>query len=697
MLKHKEIIWILIITLVISIFYLCSMFYYTIGHLSAPLDDTFIFLQYTWQLIHGHPLQYNTGDPPTTGATSIIYPLFLIPGFLLGLDKVAILYYTFSLGVIFLTISGWLVFNIGKRLINYQIGVLMCLLFLFNGPIIWVFLSGMDAGLFTTSILATMYLLLLELEDKEQRYKWTILTASFMTLARPEGFFLSIIIFGSIFWLKRIKNYYFLIPIGLGIGQIGLNYIFNGTLSANTMTAKSVLTKPNVNLLDMVATTGKYYAYVLKDIFSGFNGEFSILMETNEGRQVSLYFAPFSLIFFLFGAFFLILKEKSKFGIIVSVCFFIGTLAVATALPFKWHWHRYLIPFYSIFIIWTLLGVYHFSHLISKAVSSLDNFKYVFYGLTSFLLCFTFLGTIYFGVAYGKNCKDIYFQQLTLGRWIDENLPKDAIIAVNDLGALKYYGDRYVIDMLGLGTKGMARSWVNGAGSVYEHLENLDPKYYPQYFIIYPNWFVFDKLGMLQEEIAQFKLLQPTIAGSGAPMVVYKIDWEFAHSGDEIQSTNILTQLEGYKLIDRVDVADVQNELKHKYKFWESEPGMYYGMNYQDQAIKLPCLEEPGKVIIDAGRMITAGERMVIETKPGRDLKIVKRTMTFTPLEVYINDKLIGVWNHRNAEDNWTETIYNIAGSQITSDKTKVRLEIHRELKHHYTCFSAHYWFYQKI
>lgn len=88
---------------------------------------------------------------------------------------------------------------------------------------------------------------------------------------------------------------------------------------------------------------------------------------------------------------------------------------------------------------------------------------------------------------------------------------------------------------------------------------------------------------------------------------------------------------------------------------------------------------------------------MVIETNPRRDLKIVKRTMTYTPLEVYINDKLIGVWNHRNAEDNWTETVYNIAGSQITSDKTKVRLEIHRELKHHYTCFSAHYWFYQKI
>ncbi|MEW6608400.1 MAG: hypothetical protein AB1414_13300 [bacterium] len=695
MFKHKEIIGILIITLIITFFYLGTMFYYTMGHLSAPLDDTFIFLQYAWQLIHGHPLQYNTGDPPTTGATSMIYPLFLIPGFLIGLDKTNILYYTFSLGVVFLTISGWLVFKIGRRLINDKIGVLMCLLFLFNGPILWVYLSGMDAGLFSLSILATMYSLLLELEDKEQRYTRTIWASSLMTLTRPEGFILSVIIFSYIFWSKRIKSYYFLIPIALGIGQIGINYLFNGTLSANTMTAKSVLTKPNVNLLDMMATSGKYCVYILKDIFSGFNGEFSALMETNEGRQVSVYFAPFSLIFFLIGILFIILKERSKFGIVISSCFFIGILAVATALPFKWHWHRYLIPYYPIFLIFTLLGIYYFSELMGKAISSL-NPKYVFYGLVSFCLCFGFLSTVYFGVAYGKNCKDIYFQQITLGKWIDKSLPREAIIAVNDLGALKYFGNRYVIDLLGLGTKGVARIWVNGAGSIYEYLENLEPKYYPQYFIIYPNWFVFDRLGMLEEEIAQFKLLQPTIAGSGAPMVVYKIDWGFAHSGDKIQSLDILTQLEGYKLVDRVDVADIENELKHRYKFWESEPGMYYGMNYQDQVLKLPCLEAPDKIVIDAGRMITAGECMVVETEVGKDLKIIKRTNTFTPLEVFVNDKLIGLWTHHNVEEQWSETVYGISGKHITSNKTKIRFEIHRELKHHYTCFSAHYWFYQR-
>lgn len=700
MFKDKEIyypfIWILMITFLISTFYLCSMFYYTGGYVSAPLDDTFIFLQYTWQYLHGHPLQYNTGDPPTTGTTSLIYPFFLIPGFLFGLDKINILYYTFSLGVLFLIISSWLVVRMGTRLINYKIGVWMALLYLFNGPILWVYLSGMDAGLFTTSILVVMYSLLLELNDKDQRYRRTILSASFMTLARPEGFFLSLCIFGSIFWLKKAKNYYFFIPIGLGMLQLGLNYICNGTLSPNTMTAKSVLTKPNVNVLDMLATTGKYYAYILKDIFSGFNGEFSVLMETNEGKQVSVYFAPFSLIFFLCGVFFLIFKEGSEFGIISSLCFFIGTLAVATALPFKWHWHRYLIPYYSIFLTFIVLGVYYLSDLMGRAISTINS-RCIFYGLTSFLLCFAFLSTIYFGVAYGKNCKDIYFQQIRLGKWIDKNLPEDAIIALNDLGALKYFGNRYVIDLLGLGTKGMARSWVNGAGSVYEYLENLETKYYPQYFIIYPNWFVFDRLGMLEEEIAQFRLLQPTIAGSGAPMVVYKIDWGLAHSGDDVQASNILTQLKGYKLVDRVDVADIEDELKHRYKFWESEPGMYYGMNYQDQALKLRSLEEPSKVIIDGGRMITGGERMIINTEPGKDLKIIKRTEAFTPLEVYINDKLIGVWTHQTTLDNWSETVYQVSGSYITSAKTKVRFEIYRELKHHYTCFSAHYWFYQKV
>lgn len=709
-LSHRKNFYSLLIILGISvtlgILYMCSMFYYTQGHLSAPLDDTFIFLQYTYQLFCGHPFQYNTGDSPSTGATSLFYPFISVLGFLFGFDKVNILYFTFSLGVFFLVMSGWIVFNIGTRLVDKRLGWIMCLLFLFNGPILWLYLSGMDGGLFGTSILSTIYFLLIEILDERQRYKKTIVFACLMTISRPEGFILSILIFGCLFFIKRVKNWCFLIPIGLGLCQIMVNYLFSGSFSANTMQAKSVVCRPNPNILDMLATGGRYYCYLFKDIFSGFNGEYIPSMETNDGKQVSVYFAPFSLLFFVIGSIALIVKEItviskkggsiSVFGIIAVACFLIGTLAVAVALPFKWHWHRYVIPYYSIFIIFSVLGLEKFSRLAERSIlSNMVNTRDIFYGLSLFFIFFGVMSAGYFAVAYGKNCKDIYYQQVRLGQWVNRNIPEGSVIAVNDLGALKYFGNRYVIDLLGLGTNKIGKAWVSGSGSVYEFLEDLEPEYCPDYFIVYPNWFSFDKIGVLGNELKSFRLISPTIAGSGAPMVVYKVNWDLSHKGDKIESSKILSELNRYRLMDQIDVANIESEKKHKYRFWESEKGLYYGLNYQDPVLKMSYLEEPDKVVIDAGRMITGGEEMDVKTEPNKELKIIKRTYTFSPLEVYVHGRLIGVWNHTNSEDAWTEASYTIPAKYITSDSTNIRLEIYQELQNHYTCFSAYYWFYQ--
>ena len=56
------------------------------GHLAAPLDDTFIHLQYARQLAAGHPFEYNTGDQPSSGDSAFIYPFMLAPAFMVGLN-----------------------------------------------------------------------------------------------------------------------------------------------------------------------------------------------------------------------------------------------------------------------------------------------------------------------------------------------------------------------------------------------------------------------------------------------------------------------------------------------------------------------------------------------------------------------------------------------------------------------------------
>ncbi len=688
------------IAILLGAVFLRSMFFYTDGHLAPPLDDTFIFFQYAKQICQGAAFQYNTGDSPTTGATSLLYPFILSLGFLAGLGKTGILAYSLGLGLVSLIVSSLLIFNIGRRLFNETTGIILGLLFLFNGQILWSFFCGMETGFFMCIILAVLYAFLLEAEKK--KYLWTIVFASIMALTRPEGLILSGVLFGFIFFLRKERNYYFLIPVGFGMIFVIMNYAFTGSLTFNTMVAKSPLSRPNGNMLDIAATAGKYFFYVMKDIFFGCEGKYIPAMYANE-EQESIYFAPFSLFFAVIGVLYFITKEirEKALGIgTLTICLLMtGFCSLCVSLPVKWHWHRYLIPFYPLFLIFMVSGLSLFVRLICQPLDEKEGkgekkTRVGFVFIASFFLLFGILNTLYFSVAYGKNCKDIYNQQMALGEWIGKNIPSDAVVAVNDLGAVKYLGDRYVIDLLGLGTNKAGWAWVNGAGSIFEFLESLDQKKYPDYFIIYPSWFSFDKIGMLKEEICQFKLIDSTIAGSPSPMTVYKVDWSLARKGDKVYAVN--NELEGYRLVDYVDVGDIENEKAHHYKFWETQAGMFYGLIYQDEACMYPYQNNPSAVVVDAGRQITGGESMVVRTIPGKGLKMVKRTSTYTPIEVWVNGEFLNVWTHENADNAWTEAVYEIPGNKITSRQTRISLPLHRELKHYYVCFSAYYWFYQK-
>lgn len=54
------------------------------GEMLMPLDDVYIHFQYARQLALGQPYVYNAGEPPTSGATSFLYPYVLAAGYALG-------------------------------------------------------------------------------------------------------------------------------------------------------------------------------------------------------------------------------------------------------------------------------------------------------------------------------------------------------------------------------------------------------------------------------------------------------------------------------------------------------------------------------------------------------------------------------------------------------------------------------------
>lgn len=53
---------------------------------------------------------------------------------------------------------------------------------------------------------------------------------------------------------------------------------------------------------------------------------------------------------------------------------------------------------------------------------------------------------------YAWNVRNIEMTQVRIGRWLAEETPPDAVVATNDIGAIGFFGDRRVIDMVGLVT-----------------------------------------------------------------------------------------------------------------------------------------------------------------------------------------------------------------------------------------------------
>ncbi|MBZ0267445.1 hypothetical protein K8I85_04770, partial [bacterium] len=87
-----------ILVAVAGALFVVSMLRATGGRPSLPLDDSFIYFQYAKQAAVGHPLVYQPGEVPTTGATSLPWMLLLSLGALLGMGGKAMIFFAMAAG-----------------------------------------------------------------------------------------------------------------------------------------------------------------------------------------------------------------------------------------------------------------------------------------------------------------------------------------------------------------------------------------------------------------------------------------------------------------------------------------------------------------------------------------------------------------------------------------------------------------------
>jgi len=192
--------------LLIAFVYALTLLSASGGRPVAPLDDAYIHFQYARQIAHGHPWQYNDGDPPSTSATSPFYPFLLAAGYLMGFSGERLVWFALGVGVVSLALSAWLVACITRYLVDASCGprlALTCacalarwapagaaLFFLLTGAVQWTYFSGMESGLFTVFLLAALNAFI------RGRDPQTVFWMSLAALTRPEG-----LILAGVFWI----------------------------------------------------------------------------------------------------------------------------------------------------------------------------------------------------------------------------------------------------------------------------------------------------------------------------------------------------------------------------------------------------------------------------------------------------------------------------------------------------------------
>lgn len=664
---------------------LVSMLMATGGHLSMPLDDSYIFFQYARRVAEGGFFTYQDGGGLSTGATSPLTVLIHSAGYFIGFRGAAMSVFAVLLGGAALGWSAHSALRIGRRLCP-QVAWLPPSLLLVSGPLIWGFMSGMDLPVFVSLALA---LVAAWPKPGQAPRPVFFLWAGLLGLTRPDALFLllPLVLLG---WNLPGRKIWWSLPLAGLFLPFLVQTLITGSPHTSSLDVKSVLSDPGLSVDTWLIGGLSFLQIAIKGVLGGgVVGEAGGAL-ANNSSAMGFYMVPFSLsltvLGLLPGAWHEARSRQPGLHLLLVSWVILLLVAVSFAVPREWHWHRYLMPIYAILIPGIASGAARAGHWMDGAWPELPrNIGARVLGVTLILLSLP--GSIFFCVAYGRNSADIYFQHIELAERFSSSRPvRPRVLGLHDAGALAYFGDYQILDLEGLVSESFRGPGRLGAAGVWEALERLPADERPDVLALYPNWFdpVFTKPHRL---VHSQRLFRPSIT-AGNPLNVYLADWSLARAGDRPRSPVLKDAVEELTLMAEVDIADLDSEKKVGFRFRVFD-GAYESVLHLAEA-------EHGLPIMDGGRVISGWEEFRVRgTRPGDSLVLVSRTHGPFRLKVEVNGLLAGKWvQNEGGSGPWVETSFSIPESVVRTEELTIRIS--SDDPHHSAYGSFHYWVYRR-
>ena len=672
-----------------ALWFLWAMVNYTDGGLSMPLDDSFIYFTFARNTADGHILNWTPGGGYSSAATSLPWVFVLAVGHAVGFRGELLVLWAFIVGVGCAIAALFALMDLARRAIGegYEswMGLLAGALFALSGFLAWGYLSGMEIPLMSVAMLACLVYLHRYLEGQERARVPLAVWGSLLGVMRPEGLIVAILLAALLVIRPLVKGDRKLAVRKLAWTAIAApalaagaaTWALTGHLASAAMLQKSYFYEPAMTTYMFVDLTTKNIAKVATGLYSGFY--------FYDGSPLLL--TP---LFFL-GLLPAMVREargrSPGLAWLSAAWFFLGSLSTMMSLSSDDHHFRYQIPFYHLYLVWSVVGV----AVLVRAAR--ERWKLAAWPVATYFLLATALSLPRWADTYGMNCKNIFDQQIRMARIIDRILPEDAHVGINDAGAIPYYSNRRTFDVLGLATEGQSRWFRSGPGSLYERFENLERGERPGWFAIYPEWFFFEEI--FTQKVASVRLADNTICGADEK-ALYQADWSVLGRGESPGHPHAA----GRSLVDGVDVADLDSETGHGFDGPAST--VYAAYPYPEPGQEMPRTKEEaeklmwGPVVADGGRRlsyVSTTLEMAVTLAGGKDVVIVGRVECRdlpATLHVTVDGERIGEWR-LGPSPGFAEPESLLPAGTIQDGENRIGLEYEGEA----SAAVFHLWFYQ--
>lgn len=636
-----------------------------------PLDDSYIHLQYGWQAAQGHFLQYNTGDHPSTGATSLLYMLLIALGFSLGVSRDAMPVVILSVGAVCFASSAVLITDAGRRLAERLglpvtlVSVLSGLWFAGSGWMAWAFLSGMETGLLMLFISGALWAVL------ARRAVVAALCTALAALTRPEAALLGAailcaeVIFADAWEPDRKRRLLF---AGLPLLAVFISPIFNrlvaGGASATGFLAKSWFTVQPTYLDVIIRQLVGTWLELVVGLMGGLSAD---------GRWHTF---PLLQVWVVTG---LLAARKDRLAwrsVCVAVLWAGGLLAATSTLQTAtWHHYRYQMPAYPALVP---VGVIGLVWLVARYIAPmLPRYPAGGYVLLLLVACvWSAYSALNFARAYTRDVYTIARMQVVLADWVRDHLSLDARIVVHDVGAIRFLGGRHTVDSVGLTTAGSVNAYRNGPGALYEFFAALRPDYYVGYPSVAPPYFGISTASALfgQELFAVYLPDYSPYVSAMDTQRVTRPDWSIADLTLLPQQPDIVARVAALSLVDALNIADLTDEQAHAYAWRNASrvPGFISDARY------MTYCQAPLVALADGGRILDGELSFTVNTNPQQALLLVGRfhQMTDVELEVWIDDVAAGEWRLPALPGEWLESAFSIPAHLVSRNTCRVTLTV---------------------